>query len=289
MPMFPPVGIGEYAPRIDPMSARRGGDQKKAFGAASLAQMSFPRIFRPCFFALSLGLGALAASTVNAVPASADVTPVGTVITAAGSVLKTAGSAVAAQSSAHIMFTAVSSSSGLNEKIVADVGKKSGSEELSEGAAELSVRVTPKAGYVRGTSTGLTSLFGMSAAQAKTVGSKWETWKPGTSEYTNLKSVVTVASLTSLLPKAKGITVKTAASNGDKRYILAWTTAATGSTPKLSNTLSVSASKANLPIEETSTDADGVKVTTKVSKWGEPVVVRDPSPGSTIDSSKVTG
>lgn len=265
------------------MSARRGGDQKKASADTSLAQMSLPsRIFRPCFFALPLGLTALAASAVIAVPANADVAP-------AGAVLKTAGSAVAAQSSAHITFTAVSPSSGLNEKVVADVGKKSGSEELTEGAAVLSVRVTPTAGYVKGSTTGLTSLFGMSATQAKTVGTKWEAWKPGTSEYTNLKSVVTVASLTSLFPKAKGITVSTDASNGDKRYILAWTTAATGSTPKLSNMLSISASKGNLPIEETSSDADGVKVTTKISKWGETVVVRAPSAGSTIDSSKVNG
>jgi len=278
------------SPRIDPMSAWRGGDPKLPSANASLKQMPLPfRIFRSFFFAVPVGLAGLAASTVIAAPANADVAPAGSVLKTAGSVLKTAGSAVAAQSSAHITFSAVSPSSALNEKIVADVGTKSGTETLTEGAAMLSVRVTPAAGYITGSSTGLTSLFGMSAAQAKTVGTKWEVWKPGTSEYTNLKSDVTVASLTSLLPKAKGITVSTHASNGDKRYVLKWTTAATGKTPKLSNTLSLSATKANQPTEETSTDADGVKVTTKISKWGEPVVVRAPSASSTIDSSKVTG
>jgi len=272
------------------MSAWRGGDPEKAPADTSLKQMPLPsRIVPAFFFALPLGLAGLAASTLIARPAGGEAALAGSVLKTAGSVLKSAGSAVAAQSSAHITFSAVSPSSALNEKIVADVGTKSGTEKLTEGAAVLSVRVTPTGGYISGSSTGLTSLFGMSATQAKMVGTKWEAWKPATSEYTNLKSEVTVASLTSLFPKAKGTTVSTNASNGDERYVLRWTTAATGSTPKLSNTLSLSATKANLPIAETSTAADGVKVTTKISKWGEPVVVRAPSASSTINSSKVTG
>jgi hypothetical protein len=245
-------------------------------------------------FALILGLTVLVASTVLGAPSHAgadtagSVRVSGTVLKTAGSLLKTAGSAVAAQSSAHVVFAAVSHSSSLQEKIVADVSTKGGTETITEGAAVLDVRATPTGAYIHGSSSGLTSLFGLTAAQAKTLGTKWEFWKPGTKQFTNLKSDVTAKSLQSLFPKAKGTKVSTETSSGTSRYVLKWTSAATSTTPKLTNTLTIS-TDANLPMTETSTDAAGVKVTTTLSKWGEPVVVHVPSPASTLASSKVTG
>jgi hypothetical protein len=176
----------------------------------------------------------------------------------------------------------------LHEKIVADVSTKGGTETLTEGAEVLDVRATPTGAYIRGSSSGLTSLFGLTAAQAKTLGTKWELWKPGTKQYANLESDVTAKSLQSLFTKAKGTKLSTETSGGTSRYLLKWTSAATSTTPKLSNTLTIS-TDANLPIAETSTDADGVKVTTTISGWGEPVVVQIPSPASTLASSKVSG
>jgi hypothetical protein len=245
--------------------------------------------------ALILGLTVLVASTVFGAPADAGTVTARSVFTNSGgglttvsSVLKSAGSAVAAQSSAHVAFAAKSNTSSVKEKIVADVGTSVGIETITEGDAVLEVRVTQSGAYIHGSSTGLTSLFGLSAAQAKTLGTKWEFWKPGSKQYTNLKSDVTAKSLKSLLPKAKGTKVTTETSSGTSHYVLKWTSAATSTTPKLANTLNISVS-ANLPLVETSSDAAGVKVTTTISKWGEPVVVHDPSAGSRMASSDVTG
>ena len=211
-------------------------------------------------------------------PASA-----GTVTTA--SVIKQAKAAIAAQSSAHLEFDAGSTTSSATEQIVADVGASVGTETVTDGAAVLHVKVTPEDGYISGSASGLTSLFGMTSAEATKVGKRWEFWKKGTKQYKNLESVVSVKSLESLLPESKGTTLSTEGSD----YVLTWTSAASGSTPKLSNTLSVSAKGTNLPVEETSTDSSGEKVTTTVSKWGEAIVVHAPPASSTIAASAVTG
>jgi hypothetical protein len=94
-----------------------------------------------------------------------------------------------------------------------------------------------------------------------------------------------VKSLESLLPESKGTTLSTKGAD----YVLTWTSAASGSTPKLSNTLSVTAKGTNLPVEETSTDSSGEKVTTTVSKWGEAIVVHAPPASSTIAAAAVSG
>jgi len=98
-----------------------------------------------------------------------------------------------------------------------------------------------------------------------------------------------VSSLTAVLPKAAGTKLTTVTTHGTKLYVLTWTSAATSSVPKLSNTLTISASGTRLPTKEIATDSAGVKVTTTLSNWGEDVVVSAPPVASTIASSKVTG
>jgi hypothetical protein len=56
----------------------------------------------------------------------------------------------------------------------------------------------------------------------------------------------------------------------------------------LSDTLTVSAAGATLPVEETMTASGGGLETITFSKWGEPVVVSAPPAGSTISYSKIT-
>jgi outer membrane lipoprotein-sorting protein len=124
----------------------------------------------------------------------------------------------------------------------------------------------------------------MTSAEATKVGKRWEFWKKGTVQYKDLESVISVKSLASLLPKSKGTTLSTQGSD----YVLTWTSAASGSTPKLKNTLTI-AKGTNLPVEETSTDASGEKVTTTISKWGEAVAVHAPPAGSAVAASKITG
>jgi hypothetical protein len=228
--------------------------------------------------------GAIALVAV-ALPLAAVVTPASAGTVTAAAMIKEAKAAIAKQSSAHLEFNASSSTSTTKEKILADVGGSVGTETVTDGSAVLHVVVTSKAGYISGTASGLTSLFGMTSAEATKVGKRWEYWKSGTTQYKDLKSVVTVHSLESLLPKSTGTTVSTQGSND----VLKWTSAASGSTPKLNNTLSIAAKGTNLPVEETSTDTAGEKITTSISKWGEAVVVHAPAAGSTIAASKITG
>jgi hypothetical protein len=205
----------------------------------------------------------------------------------AASVLKSTKTAIGGQASVHVTFAASSKKSKVTEKIMADVSASGGTESVAEGKGHLAIRVTPTAGYVSGNATGLTDLYGLSAAQVKKIGANWVAFKATTTQYATLKSDVTFSSVLALLPKAKGTKVSTHQSGGATQYVLTWTSAAKGSTPKLSNSLTVAAGGSKLPIEETETDSTGVKVTTTLSKWGESVVVAVPTP--TIDSSTITG
>jgi hypothetical protein len=248
------------------------------------AQPGTPRLLRAPVRG-AIALAAAVALPLSAVPLLAASTPASAAKVTAAAVIKEAKAAIAKQTSAHLEFNAGAKTSTAKEKIVADVGGSSGMETVTDGSAVLHVRVTPKDGFISGTASGLTSLFGMTTAEATKVGAHWEYWKAGTTQYKDLKSVVTVHSLESLLPKSSGTTVSTKGSND----ILKWTSAASGSTPKLNNTLSIAAAGTNLPVEETSTDAAGEKVRTTISKWGETVVVSAPAARSTIAASKITG
>jgi hypothetical protein len=210
-------------------------------------------------------------------------------VVSTGSVLRSAKAAIAVQTSVHVVFIAHSRASSTTEKIVADVGTTSGSETLFEGKADLAIKVTPAHAYVTGNSSGLTTLFGLSAPQAKKLGTAWESWNAGTSQYSNLKTDLTMSSVTALLPKAKGTKVSTKTTNGVKLFELQWTIASTSSMPQLSNRLTVSAQGDNLPVEEVATASGGVRATTTLSKWGEDFRVSTPPAASTIASPEISG
>lgn len=202
------------------------------------------------------------------------------------SVLKSARTSIGNQTSAHVVFTAKSGSTSATEKIVADVGTSGGVETVTNGSAELTIRVTSTHAYLKGNQSGLTTIYGLTSAQAKKVGKDWVSSKAGTSQYSGLKSDLTMTSVKSLLPKAKGTRLSTDSAG---LYVLKWSTAATSSLPSLSNTLIVSTGTPTLPLTETSTAAGGTKATTKLSKWGEAIAVATPPLSSTIASTLVTG
>jgi len=192
------------------------------------------------------------------------------------------------QTGAHLTSTATSRSSAQKEQITADLGTSEGQEASTTGAANVAIKVTPAYGYISGNAAGLTSTFGMSAAQAKTVGSKWVSWKAGTSQYTQLASDVHVSALLGVLPTVAGTTMSTVVTRGVRLYLLRWTVAATKTVPKLRYALTVSV-RSRLPVQETSSDAAGTKVATTFSRWGQKVTVTVPPPASTLSSSALTG
>lgn len=212
----------------------------------------------------------------------------------ASSVLLAAKAAIAKQVSVHLVITSKSGSRSSVESVIADLGKKSGREVISQGKATVTVEVTPASGYMGGNSSGLTTIFGLSATDAKKLGGRWASFKPSTSQYPNLRSATTIGAVTGVLPPAKGTRLSIESVKGTKTtkatrlYLLAWTTAATSSSPKLANKLTVDAVGAALPVEETTTASSGSEVA-KFSKWGERVVVRAPRAGSAIAYSKIIG
>ncbi len=205
------------------------------------------------------------------------------------SVLASAKAAIAKQTGARLSLTVTSSSSSNTEKITRDSGVTEGIETIALGAAMVTIKVTPSYAYISGSSSGLTTIFGLSAAQAKKIGKDWVSFKAGTSEYSDFKPGVTMSTVDSVLPEAKGTKTSMADVKGTKVYVLTWTVAATSSTPKTSDTLTISAVGAALPIKETASDAAGDHETLLLSNWGEHVSVSAPPAASTISYSQLTG
>jgi hypothetical protein len=205
------------------------------------------------------------------------------------SVLTSAKSAIGKQTSVHLVLTSRSSSTAVEEHIKADLEKTSGIETISVGSETAVIKVTPSYGYLSGNSSGLTKLFGLTSAEVNKVGRDWVSFKAGTSQYKDLAASLTVSSVTSVLPAAKGTKLHTPAPAAKKLYTLKWDTAATSSEPALANTLTLSAIGAILPVQETSTAPGGGKETVALSKWGEHVLVSAPAAGSTISFSSLSG
>jgi hypothetical protein len=229
--------------------------------------------------ALELGAAAIVVSS-----ALVALSPAGAATTS--SILSGAKAAIATQTSVHLYV--YSESGSASSTVVVDLGTKSGVETIREGKESVTIEVTPTYAYMSGTSSGLTSIIGLTAAQAKKIGKDWMSMKAGTTPYSDLKSTTTMSTLANLLPKAKGISLSLTDVKGTKLYVLSWTAAATSSTPKTVNTFSFSAVGAPLPVEEVSTGSTG-SGTTQFSRWGEQVVVNVPPAASTITYSKVVG
>jgi hypothetical protein len=230
---------------------------------------------------------AVVLATLASLSATAEAASAGAPTTS--SVLTSAKSAIGKQTSVHLVLTSKSSSTAAEEHIKADLEKTSGIETISVGGETAVIKVTPSYAYLSGNSSGLTTLFGLTSAEVSKVGTDWVTFKAGTSQYKDLAASLTVSSVSSVLPAAKGTKLHAPAPSTKKLYTLKWETAATSSEPALANTLTLSAIGATLPVQETSTASGGGKETLALSKWGEHVLVSAPAAGSTIPFSKVSG
>ncbi|MGA3217840.1 MAG: hypothetical protein ABSE77_01980 [Acidimicrobiales bacterium] len=206
----------------------------------------------------------------------------------ASSVLAAAKAAIAKQGAVHLEVDSKSSTTANNEKVVADLGKKSGTESITAGGDAVTIVVTPAYGYVSGNSGGLTKIVGLTSAEVKKVGRKWISLKAGSSQYTSIATDIRIASIQTVLPQAKGTTLSIDTATPVHLYVLAWTTAASSSNPKLTSTITFPVVGATLPIQEVTT-ATGSKETVTLSKWGEFVRIVSPPLSQTIPYSKVSG
>jgi len=200
--------------------------------------------------------------------------------------IKATSSELAKQTSVHIKVYALAANS--SSSVVADIGKKTGTETFTKGAETFSITVTPTYAYLSGSKTGLTEIMGLSAAEQKKVGKSSISMKVGSTPYATFKSNLTVGALLHLLPTAKGTTLLAKRDKATHGYDLKWVTPASSQSPKSTTVLTISSGKKSLPSKELVTTSAGTSETT-FSKWGEGVQVVVPSstiPYNTIFPAK---
>jgi len=201
------------------------------------------------------------------------------------SVLRAARAAISRQTGVRVVESLAGGSFSLH--LILDLGRKSAEETLWVAGARARFRLTRTWAWGRGNLFAREFLFGLTATQAQKVGNHWVSARAGTSGYVRVKSYFSIPSPVGYLPPANGTTLSTTVADGVHVYVLAWTTAATKSMPKASNTMTFSAAGATLPVELIETTSRGT-VTTKYSRWGEHVAVRAPPVASTISYSEAT-
>lgn len=191
---------------------------------------------------------------------------------------------LAKQTGVHLAL--MSKSGATKDSVSADFSGKSGVETVTIGAATATIKVTPAYSYISGNASGLTSIMGLSAAQAKKVGTHWISLKAGTSQYTTIASGTTIAAVTNVLPTAKGTTLSTTSIHGSKYYVLTWVVAGTSTTQKTTNTITIAATGTMLPYSETAAASTGTG-TTNFSNWGEHRNITAPPASSLITYAAV--
>ncbi|MGD0742839.1 MAG: hypothetical protein ABSA31_06070 [Acidimicrobiales bacterium] len=234
------------------------------------------------FPVLVFGAGALVSWTALPIPASA-------ATTSPTSLLAASEAAIAKQSAVHVAVMIKSSPTAAVENVTGDWGKTGGTETVSLGKALLVVKAIGGFAYLSGNSSGLTKIFGFTAALAKKIGKHWVSYSSKTSQYGDLAPGLKISSAKGVLPKAKGTKLSTEVVKNTKMFVLKWTVAESASAPELKFSLLIPAVGIALPLEETVSTTTGGKETITFSKWGEHVVVSAPPADMTVASTKITG
>jgi len=237
--------------------------------------LALPRIWFAGSVILTLGLLASACGGSSGVSAKGS---------SPGTLLAAMRSAMAKQRGVHLTVKAKASPTAPEESVVGDFGRNKGDETITEGTASLTVKLTPKAAYVKGSKSGLEELLGLNSQQTAKAEGHWMVFDASSSPYRDFRSSVTISSIASQLPPAKGTKSSTTLVKGVREDLLSWTTAATSSEPKLSNTLTVSS---DLPRRQESKSSTG-SLTEVFSHWGEHVSVTAPPSGSSIPYTEIT-
>ena len=200
-------------------------------------------------------------------------------------VLKAAQKAMAKESGVHIYVT--SKTGTVKSVVVVDIGATFGEETITSGKDRVKIIVTPTDAYLSGSSTGLTKIMGLTAAEQKKVGTLSVVMKAGTSPYTSFHTNLTTSVLSGILPLAKGTKYKVSGDRA-KDYQLSWKTAASSTAAATKSVLTISSGSRTLPIKEVITGTTGGG-TTAFSKWGEHVHRYAPAVANTIPYATVIG
>jgi hypothetical protein len=229
----------------------------------------------PACGALALVLAACGAPPVHNSPAET-------------ALVKAVRSAVLAKGSVHITIHRRQKGKSGVEILAGDIGSKSADEFITEGSAQVTIRVTPEASYFEGNSSGLVNFLGLSKKDAARAGNRWVENKAGSSQYKALYQADTMGSLpSSLLPSSSdAVKLTSAVSAGRPVKVLTWTESANGQ--KIYQTLEVPATGPPLPLTET-TKVSTIDQTSLFSGWGEHLHVVAPPSSDVVAYSDITG
>jgi hypothetical protein len=198
------------------------------------------------------------------------------------SIIAAAKASLAKESGVHISVS--TDDDKVLSTVVADIGPTSGYETYKKGKETFTISVTPKFAFLSGSQSGLTTLMGLTSAEAKKVGTKSIEMKKGSDQYSTFKTNLTSAAFSQLLPAVKGTTLLSARDKTTNGYQLTWVTAATSTSPKTTSLLVISSGSATVPLKETVSTSSGDSHTT-FTKWDQTFTVTVPS--STIAYAKV--
>lgn len=195
-----------------------------------------------------------------------------------GTLLAAAKAAVAAQSSVHLRLTETAASGHRELTIEGVFGTSTATETIRGTGTRAELRLTRSDAYLSGSPSGLTSVYGISPADAAKVGTRWVDISRGTREYTDLAHEDTLSAVTAAtLPASTATTsIATRTSGGTLVYQLTWTAPRTTGSGTIHYTLELAATGSPLPLTETSRTG-GVTQTTTFSHWDEPIDVHPPT------------
>lgn len=198
--------------------------------------------------------------------------------------------AILAQGSVHIDIEGFKKGQHTaTDSVVGDIGLTSVTEHITESAATVTIRVTPAAAYFEGNKKGLTTIAGLTAAEAARVGKHWVELKQGSSQYKAFSSGASLSGLaSSLLPTgSSAVKLTSVVLKGTKVKELSWTATASGSSEHFTQELFLSSARGPLPIEEISIGQSDNQ-TGSFAAWGEHFTVPAPPAADVIGFSALT-
>jgi hypothetical protein len=200
-------------------------------------------------------------------------------------VLKATKTALNKQSGVHIL---VNETAGKTKTIVVvDLGATTGAETITSGKKFVSVVLTPKFVYIKGSAAGLTGIMGLTAAQELKVGTKSIALAAGSTPYGAFHTSLTTGALLTFLPVVKGTTLLPAVA-GSTSFRLRWSSTSSASSSKVTSLLTIAGGSSHLPTSETVTSSTGAG-STVFSRWGETVHLTVPDPSKTVTYKQVFG
>ncbi|HEV7958076.1 MAG TPA: hypothetical protein VGP11_01295, partial [Acidimicrobiales bacterium] len=102
------------------------------------------------------------------------------------SIIAAAKASLAKESGVHISVS--TDDDKVLSTVVADIGPTSGYETYKKGKETFTISVTPKFAFLSGSQSGLTTLMGLTSAEAKKVGTKSIEMKKGSDQYSTFKT-----------------------------------------------------------------------------------------------------